>query len=224
MILSSCFAGDNPLWLTNVEAKLSQPGAVKPVMTRVYCPMDYYKPSQWGKGLALLVPPAVELGGKPLSCTYSAMLSSAADVSLTASATTAPDGRWAKSSNSVSVGLKEVKPLTVGGCVKVGEVQSVVQLANNATLAEPGFVGSRVPKTPEQLCFTKTYQVIGQLGPLKAVQMGIKSRLATGQSVPPCGAVKYSSTVSAEPTTGYQGRLVNAGELLVNIAGCQAHS
>ncbi|WIA37975.1 hypothetical protein OEZ86_001351 [Tetradesmus obliquus] len=223
-VLNIVNPGDNSLWLTNVEAKLTQPGAVKPVMTRVYCPMDYYKPSQWGKGLALLVPPAVELGGKPLSCTYSAMLSSAADVSLIASATTAPDGRWAKSSNSVSVGLKDVKPLTVGGCVKVGEVQSVVQLANNATLAEPGFVGSRVPKTPEQLCFTKTYQVIGQLGPLKAVQMGIKSRLATGQSVPPCGAVKYSSTVSAEPTTGYQGKLVNAGELLVNIAGCQAHS
>jgi hypothetical protein len=186
--------------------------------------MDHYKPSQWGKGLALLVPPAVELGGKPLTCTFSAMLSSQAEVEITASATTAPDGRWAKSSNSITVGLKDVKPLTVGGCVKVGELQSVVQLANNNSLPDPGFVGSRVPKTPEQLCFTKTYQAIGQLGPLKAVQMGIKSRLASGQSVPPCGAVKYSSIVSAEPTTGYQGTLVNAGELQVNIAGCQAHN
>jgi hypothetical protein len=214
-------AGDNPLWLTNVDVKLTQPGVIKPVITRVYCSMSNYKPSQWGKGLALLVPPAVELGGKPLTCTYSAMLTSQADAVLTASASTAPDGRWAKSSNSVTVALKDVKPLTVGGCIKAGESQSVVQLANNNTLAEPGFVGSRVPKTSEQLCFTKTYQVIGQLGPLKAVQTGIKSRLATGQRVPPCGAVRYSSAVTAEPTTGFQGKLVNAGELLVNIVGCQ---
>lgn len=218
-------SGDNPVTLTNVEVKMVQPGVKKPVTTRVYCPMSFYKQAASGKGLVLAVPPATQLGGHPLSCTYGAMLSSQAPVELTATAITAPDGRWATSTNSISVALKDVQPLTAGGCVKVSEQQSVHNIVSNQTLQEPGLVGNRVPRSPEQLCYTKTYQTIGQLGPLKSVPSGSRpaaSKLPPG--VPACGAVKYSSIVSAEPTTGYQGKLLSAGELTVNIVGCHLTS
>lgn len=188
----------------------------------------------------VLLPPA---GGKPVVCNYSVLLtdvqpasgggsgSGGPVVEVVAVAVLAADGRRAKSGPMPArVDLADVKPVTLGWCAKASEAQQLLLPGTSngdAAAAAPSFVGARVPPAGEVLCGPKTYQMLAQLGPLQPATANARSGSASssgggGAGSPACGSVRYVSTVTLEPTSGFQAKQHASGQLDVVFKGCDA--
>jgi hypothetical protein len=202
---------EKPMGLSEVQVKVLPEGAVDAQVVYASCPKDAWKadPSVKGGKVLLLAPAAAD---KAIVCAYGLLLNTGGSAEVWAVATVAADGRRVKSEKAHKVELNEVKPVTLGQCAKVSEVQQLLDAASGEAVPSLTFIGGRVPAEPEQLCGTKSYQSFGQIGPLKASQAAAENSM--------CGGASYTSAVLAEPVSGFQGRLMSNGKLDVVITGC----
>jgi hypothetical protein len=136
------------------------------------------------------------------------MVSGPGTVAVTAAATTF-DGRKAPSQGKAVLHLdaKDDKPVTLGSCLRVNELQVVRDALTGNEAAGPVIKGSRIPEDGTYVCSSTTFSFVGRVGPLSQ---------ALG-----CQALTYSSAIEGAATSGYQPRLRNEGVVEVQTPSCK---
>lgn len=203
--------------LMQVKEVQVQVTSAKPVIVKASCPSNSVKSATApAAGTIISIPPSAgKASDQFVSCTYTAPVSGSSQAE-TLAIVLMEDGRLAQASDPVTVDLTAAKPVALGGCVKISEAQVMMDPNTNEVLEQQAvLVGSKVPVVAEELCYTKSFQAIGQIGPLQAA-----SNTSGAALFADCGGVAYNSTVTAQPTSGPQGKLVSSGSIVLSVEDC----
>jgi hypothetical protein len=146
-----------------------------------------------------------------VKCQFGAIVSGPGDVAVNAIAVMADD-RKSKAKNSVHLELREdfYKPMALGSCVRIQETRGVRDAQSGADIHDLlAITGDTIPEDGLEVCKSRKWSFIGRVGPLESYE---------GQG---CQSVTYKSTVTAIPSSGYQGTLHSDGVVKVRTQSCR---